>query len=77
MNSGLKLPVLKKLFFTNNFLSVFLTALGLHYCLRAFSSLGKWGLLVGCGVRASHCGGFSCFGAQALGGVGFGSGTRA
>ena len=31
------------------------------------SSCGKQGLLSSCGVRASHCGGFSCFGAQALG----------
>ena len=37
---------------------LFLSALGLHCCARAFSS---------CGVRASHCGGFSCCGPQALG----------
>ena len=34
---------------------------------RLFSSCGKPGLFSSCGVWASHCGGFSCFGAQALG----------
>ena len=37
---------------------LFLAALGLHCCTQAFSS---------CGVRASHCSGFSCCGARALG----------
>ena len=37
---------------------LFLAALGLCCCAWAFSS---------CGVRASHCSGFSCCGAQALG----------
>ena len=37
---------------------LFCAALGLYSCAWAFSS---------CGVRASHCGGFSCCGAQALG----------
>ena len=32
----------------------------------AFSSGGELGLLP-CGARASHCGGFSCCGARALG----------
>jgi len=32
-----------------------------------FSSCGEWGLLSSCRVRASHCGGFSCGGARALG----------
>ena len=42
------------------FLSIylFLAALGLHCCTRASSS---------CGAQASHCGGFSCCGARALG----------
>ena len=31
-----------------------------------FSSCGEWELLC-CGARASHCGGFSCCGARALG----------
>ena len=41
--------------------------MGRHCCARAFSGCGKWGLLSSCGVQASCCGGFSCFGAQALG----------
>ena len=32
-----------------------------------FSSCGEWGLLSSSGTRASHCGGSSCCGAQALG----------
>ena len=39
-------------------LFLFLAALGLHGCTRAFSS---------CGEQASHCGGFSCCGARAVG----------
>ena len=35
--------------------------------LRAFSSFGEQGLLSTCGVQASHCCGFSCDGARALG----------
>ena len=38
-----------------------------------FFSCREWGLLFICGVQASHCGGFSCFGAQALGCMGFNS----
>ena len=44
----------------------FLAALGLRCCVWAFSSCGERGLLL-CGGPASHCGGFSCCGAQALG----------
>ena len=33
--------------------------LGLHCC--------AWDLSLHCGTRVSHCGGFSCYGAQALG----------
>ena len=40
------------------FLFFVLAALGLRCCVLAFSS---------CGVRASHCGGFSYCGARALG----------
>ena len=40
------------------FIYLFLALLGLCCCTRAFSSCGAW---------ASHCGGFSCCGAQALG----------
>ena len=44
-----------------------MAALGLCCCAWAFSSCSEWGLLLGCGVRASHCSGFSCCGARALG----------
>ena len=37
---------------------LFLAVPGVHHYVRAFSS---------CGMRVSHCGGFSCCGAQALG----------
>ena len=36
-------------------------------CKRAFSSCGERGLLSGCGMRASHCSGFSCCRAWGLG----------
>ena len=59
------------------FLSLFLTVLGLHCCVWAFSGCGKQGLLSSV-LRASHSGGFSCCGAQALGQSDFsGCGTRA
>ena len=48
------------------FIYLFLAALGLRCCTRVFSSCGEPGLLC-CGVRASHCGGFSCCRAWALG----------
>ena len=40
---------------------LFLAALGLRCCEQAFSSCDK------CSAQASHCSGFSRFGAQALG----------
>ena len=43
---------------------LFLAALGLHCHLRAFCSYGDQGPLSSRGARASHCGGFSCCGAQ-------------
>ena len=46
------------------FIYLFLAALGLRCCVQAFSSCSKWGLLSSCGVWTSHCGGFSCWGAQ-------------
>ena len=52
-------------FFCNIFIYLFLAALGLH-CARAFSSCGE-GATLRCSARASHCGGFSCCGAWALG----------
>ena len=54
------------LFFLINLFILFLAALGLHSCTRAFSSCGKRELLR-CGMRASHCGGLSRCGARALG----------
>ena len=59
------------------FIYLFLAALGLCCCMRAFSScrllfVVVHGLLIvvatlRCGAWASHCGGFSCCGARALG----------
>ena len=43
-----------------------MAALGLRCCAQAFSSCGEQGLLC-CSARASHCGGFSCCGARAVG----------
>ena len=39
---------------------LFLAVLSLCRCTQSFSSCGQWGLLSSCGVRISHCGGFSC-----------------
>ena len=64
-----------KLKFLEVFLNVFilfLAALHLLCCARAFSRWGKWGDS-SCGAQASHCGGFSCRRAQALGLKGFSS----
>ena len=36
-------------------------------CCCAGSSCGEWGLRSSCGAWASHCGGFSRYGARALG----------
>ena len=41
-----------------------MVVLGLRCCVWAFSSWDEW---VHCGAQASHCGGFSCCGAWALG----------
>ena len=43
-----------------------LAVLGLHCCMQAFSSREQR-LLSSCGVQASHCGGFACYGAWAVG----------
>ena len=59
-------------FFSKIFIYLFWAVLGLHCCAQVFSSCGKWGLLSSCIARvASHCGGFSWYGAQALGHTGF------
>ena len=41
------------------FISLFLAALGLHCCMRAFSSCNERGLVSSC-AWAFHCSGFSC-----------------
>ena len=56
---------LSVLFFFFNFVYVFLAVLGLCCCMWAFSNCSKQGPLSGCGVRASHCSGFSWCRAQA------------
>ena len=48
------------------FIYLFLAGLGLCCCTQPFSSCGEQGLLC-CSARASHCSGFSCCRAQALG----------
>ena len=39
----------------------------------AFSRWDEWRLLSSCSAQASHCNGFSCYGAQALGSRGLSS----
>ena len=56
-----------ELFFKKIFIYLFLAASGLHCCTRAFSSCGERGTTLCCGAQASHCSGFSCCGARALG----------
>ena len=55
---------------THCYFYLFLAILGLHCCMWAFSRCGKQGLLSNCGTWTSHCGGFSCCRAWALGRVG-------
>ena len=49
------------------FIYLFLAALGLRCCVRAFLLSRQAGVTLRCGVRASHCCDFSCCGAWALG----------
>ena len=49
------------------FICLFLAALSLHCCVQIFSSYEEQGLLSGSSGQASHCSGFSCYGAQAVG----------
>ena len=51
---------------------LFLAVLSLHCWAQAFSSCEQ-GLLSGCSAQGSHCGGFPCCEAQALGHVSFSS----
>ena len=62
-----KLAVIKVLepgFFFFNLAPAFLAVLGICCCMWGLSSYGDRGLLFV--AWASHCGGFSCCGAQAL-----------
>ena len=52
------------------FKKLFLAVLGLCCCVQAFPARGEWGLLSGCGVRASHCHGLSWCRAPSLGHAG-------
>ena len=56
-------------FFFKKFIYLFLAALGLHCCVRAFSSCSEQGLLfiVVRGLLLLRSAGFSCCGARALG----------
>ena len=49
------------------YLFLVLAALGRCCCVRAFSSFLRAGAPLHCGARASHCRGFFCCGARALG----------
>ena len=51
----------------NLIIIIILAGLGLYCCPWAFSSCTEFGTAPPCGARASHCGGVSCCGAQALG----------
>ena len=48
----LQADVLHLFFFKFILIYLFLTALGLRCCVRAFSSRGEWGLLSSCGAGA-------------------------
>ena len=47
--------------------NLILAALGLRCCAQAFLQLQRAGATLCCGAWASHCSGFSCCGARALG----------
>ena len=53
--------------FLKNFISFFVALLGFFFSVRGlFSSCGELGRLHRCGMKASHCSGFSCCRGQAL-----------
>ena len=52
------------------FICLSLIVSGLHCCVQSFSSCSEQGQLSSSGAWASHCSGFSCCGAQALGHAG-------
>ena len=49
------------------FIYLFMAVFRLHCCAWTFSSCGKPGATLRCGVQASHCRGFSCRRARPLG----------
>ena len=51
----------------NLFIYLFLAVSGLRCCMQAFSSCSERGATLCCSAQASHCSGFSCCGARALG----------
>ena len=53
-------------YFFFRFINLFMAALSLHCCAWTFLSIESRGYS-SCGARASHCSGFSCWGAWALG----------
>ena len=56
--------------FSSFFFLIYLFYFWLHWVFvaaRGLSLVAASGATLGCGARASHCGGFSCWGAQALG----------
>ena len=55
-----------------SFFLLFLTVLGLHCYMKAFSRCSKWGLLSSRSASTSRRSGFSCPRAQAVGHVGSG-----
>ena len=65
------------IYFKIYFIYLFLAALGLRCCARAFLQLQRAGATLCCGAGASHCGGYFCCGARTRH-VGFSScGTQA
>ena len=58
-------------FFFFNFMYLFIAALGLCCCARAFSSCSSGGYALCCGTHNSHCHSFSCCGAWAPRCMGF------
>ena len=66
--------LLDMIFFKNNDFYLFIFSCAESCCFAGFfSRCGEQGLLSSCDARVSHCGGFSCCGAWALGRAGFSS----
>ena len=74
INSNIILLDFLGFFFFYSFIYLFIFGCAGSSLLRGpFSSCGEWGLVSSCGVQSSHCSGFSCWGAHALGRLGFSS----